>query len=68
MNGEKKFQKPWKTMPKFGHGNGKMNKVWINDFVLKINIFILSTKREKGREYSKVRVIRLLTYEAYKLK
>ena len=26
MNGEKKFQKPWKTMPKFGHGNGNWSK------------------------------------------
>jgi hypothetical protein len=27
MNGEKKFQKPWKKMSKFGHGNGNWSKM-----------------------------------------
>ena len=27
MNGEKKYQRPWKTMPKFGNGNGNWSKM-----------------------------------------
>ena len=40
MNGGKKVQKPWKTIPKFGNGNGIVQKTKDQLYIILIKVFL----------------------------